>query len=163
MRDLRAQGTTLAAAVGQQAADSLFIEILETDLTLQMEPKPGALEVIGRLAERHELIVVTARHEHEARAPRRWLQQHGIRVAQFIPTNRAPKATVAETHGLAVHLDDTPAVLEHFEDHATLAALYVDAAWPRAWRNQAPLPAYVREIDHWRRFERLVGELADGA
>jgi hypothetical protein len=160
MRALRAKGRRLVDAIGQEASDSLFIEILETDASLEMAPKPGALEALRRLSEQHELVIVTARHEHESEAPRRWLQRHELRVTEFIATNRAPKSTFAETHELAIHLDDTPSVFDHFVDHATLSALYVDAAWPRARDPESPLPAHIREIEHWRRFERLVAELA---
>ncbi len=161
MHHLRGEGRTLADVIGQEATDALIIEMLETDLSLRMSPKPGALDAIRRLAERHELIVVTARHEHEADAPRRWLQRHDVPVGDFVATGREPKSMAADTYELAVHLDDTPAVFDHFVDHRTVSALYRDAAWPRRGAPETPLLPHVREIDHWRRFERLVGELAE--
>ncbi|MEI7926786.1 MAG: hypothetical protein WCI61_11455, partial [Chloroflexota bacterium] len=102
--------TIIHAAVGKERFESFLTEIHETDLTLRMPPQPGAVEVARRLAERHELIVLTARGTHESEAVHRWLERHAIPVRGYIATNRAPKAPHAIEHDLVTHLDDSAEV-----------------------------------------------------
>ncbi len=147
--------TIIHAAIGKERFESFLTEIHETDLTLQMPPQPGAIEVARRLAERHELIVLTARGTHESEAVHRWLERHAIPVRGYIATNRAPKAPHAIEHGLVTHLDDSAEVFADFDDtHPTVPALLAHPMNAKATRA-----AHWRSVEDWLAFERLVQSL----
>lgn len=135
----------------------LILELLETDLGLQMPVKPGALEVTARLAERHELVLLTARHDHETAFARQWIQAHGLPIQDFHFTSRGPKHQVARTLGLRVHLDDTARVFDTFLDHPTTGALLLGSVFDRGDQPGA----HVRSVEHWHAFEDLVRTLDD--
>ena len=143
------------AAIGKDRFESFLTEIHETDLTVEMPPQPGAIEVARRLAAQHDLVIVTARGDHESAAVHRWLERHGIPIAGYVATNREPKAPHAIEHGLAVHLDDTASVLEAFDEaHPTVPALIAHPMNARATRA-----AHWRSVEDWLAFERLVETL----
>ena len=143
------------AAIGKERFESLMTEIHETDLTVEMAPQPGAIEVARRLAARHDLVIVTARGDHESEAVHRWLERHDIPIAGYVATNRAPKAPHAIAHGLSVHLDDTATVLDAFDEaHPTVPALLAHPMNARATRA-----AHWRSVEDWLAFERLVQSL----
>ena len=143
------------AAVGKERFEAFMTEIHETELTVDMLPQPGAVEVARRLAARHELVVVTARNEQECLAVHRWLERHRIPFTGVIATARESTAPHAIEHGLAVHLDDTAEVLEAFDEaHPTVPALL---ALPR--NEKATRAAHWRSVEHWLAFEQLVDTL----
>lgn len=142
--------------VGEERWDAFLKEILDGDATLYLDPRPGAVEVTRRLAERHELIVLTARHEHEAPHAKAWLERHRIPVAAFVTTGREAKAPLARDLGLGVHLDDTPHIFDAFHPaHPTVPALILSGSWDQP----ASPPAHLRMVEHWLAFEALVGDL----
>ncbi|MDA0302228.1 MAG: hypothetical protein O2822_06850 [Chloroflexi bacterium] len=143
------------ATLGKDRLDALVAEILESDLSLEMEARPGALDVARRLAANHEIVVVTARSVKEAAAPRRWLERHGIAVRDLVATDRAPKASHAVHHGLLVHLDDNAEVFADFDEaHPTVPALIAHPMNARSARA-----AHWRSVEDWLAFERLVKSL----
>lgn len=136
----------------------LILELLETELSLTIPVKPGAIEVTRELAEQHELVVLTARHEHESAFVSPWLEEHGIPIKRVISTSRAPKHTYATDLELAVHLDDTARVFDDFVDHTCASALLVGSVFDR---HEEPL-AHVLSVESWQRFADLVRELEAG-
>jgi len=162
MRGLREQHPELDslesiihAAVGKERFESFLTEIHETDLTLEMLPQPGAIEVAQRLARRHELVVVTARNDIECAAVGRWLERYRIPVSGVIATARAPKAPYALEQGLVVHLDDSAEVFAAFDEaHPTVPALLAHPMNAKATRA-----AHWRSVEHWLAFEALVETL----
>ena len=143
------------AAIGKARFDALIAEIVESDLTLEMEPRPGAIEVARRLAVRHEIVVITARTDTESDAPRRWLQRHAIPIVDVIGTAYASKAPHAIEQGLAVHLDDNVTVIETFDAaHPTVPALLAHPT-----NLDAPRAAHWRSVEDWLAFETLVQTL----
>lgn len=143
------------AAVGRERFEALIAEIEQTDLTLEMEPRPAAIEVARRLAARHEIVVVTARTVPDAEAARRWLRRYDIPVAEVIATAYAPKAAHAAEQGLVVHLDDAVSVIEAFDEaHPTVPALLA-----HPMNAGAPRAAHWRAVEDWRAFEALVEAL----
>ncbi len=134
---------------------ALVRELLETDLALQMPVKPGASEVTARLAAHHDLVLLTARHEHETAFARQWIAANGLPISDVQFTSRAPKDTAARELGLRVHLDDTASVFDTFVDHPTASALLVGSIFDR---GDAP-GAHVRSVEHWHAFEDLVSTL----
>ncbi len=156
---LHAEGKPGRQAAGDAAWDALIEEMLTTDMTLEMAPKADCIDVTQRLAERHELVILTARRDSEIASMRRWLNRHGIPVADTVHTNRQTKAPHARDLGLAVHIDDTPKVFDDFVGHETVAALYLGGS---VGLNRPQPGAHVRTLSHWREFEALVGTLERG-
>lgn len=143
------------AALGRDYFTALVAEVIASDLSFEMEPRPGAIEVTRRLADRHEIVVVTARSERESAAPRRWLERHGLRVADFVATDYASKAPAAAEYGLALLLNDAVAVFEAFDpDHPTLPVLMA-----HAMNAGTPRPPHWRHVEDWPAFEALVRSL----
>lgn len=136
----------------------LILELLETELSLAIPVKPGALEVTRELAQHHELVVLTARHGHEAEFVLPWLRTNDLPIDRVVFTSRAPKHTFATDLGLGVHLDDTARVFDHFVDHACASALLVGSAFDR---HEQPLD-HVRSVESWHRFAEYVRELDAG-
>lgn len=157
LRALHASGGKPEDHVGDEWR-KLILELLETDLSLAIPVKPGALEVTRALAERHELVVLTARHDHESTFVLPWLKAHDIPIERVVATSRAPKHTFASELRLGVHLDDTARVFDHFVDHACASALLVGSVFDR---HEEPL-AHVRSVESWHRFAEYVRELEDG-
>ncbi len=136
----------------------LILELLETELSLSLPVKAGALEVTRELAERHELVVLTARYERESAFVGPWLREHGIPIERVVSTSREPKHTFASDLGLSVHLDDTARVFDHFVDHSCASALLVGSVFDRA---EEPL-GHVRSVESWQRFAEYVREIDEG-
>ncbi|MDO9444833.1 MAG: hypothetical protein Q7K37_05905 [Dehalococcoidia bacterium] len=159
LRAMHAEGKPGRPLAGAERWDAMILEMLETDLTLAMPPKPDAVEIAQRLAERHELVVLTSRYDREMPFLHAWLDQHGIRTTDVLWTNRESKAPPARQHGLGVLFDDTARNFEDFVEHPTVPALFLGAAVsPRA----PEYGAHVRAISHWREFEVLVEALEAG-
>jgi hypothetical protein len=129
--------------------------IMAGELTLAMEPVPGALEAIERLSANHELRVVTARYDYEALWARRWLEQHGLGHIPLEYTDRGPKIGCCDRLGLSVMLDDTPAVLVEVAGTATLPVLLHSR-----FGAAIELPARVRTVPDWPMFEDVCAEVA---
>ena len=121
----------------------------------EMPPMPGAVEVTRRLAQQHELVIITARTDAESVNVHRWLERHRIPISGFVATARAAKAPYAIEHGIAVHLDDRASVCEQFDEaHPTVPALL---AHPMNARS--PRAAHWRSVEDWLAFEALVNTL----
>ncbi|MEX2373860.1 MAG: hypothetical protein WD800_08675 [Dehalococcoidia bacterium] len=157
---LRAAGKHPGDHLGQQWTD-LIVELLETDLGVQIPIKPGADEVVRRLSERHDLVILTARHDHEMPFARQWVQTNAIPIERFVATCRAPKDVFARDLDLRVHIDDTAAVFDSFVDHPTACSLLLGSVFDRG--GGAALAAHVRSVEHWHAFEDLVLALEDEA
>lgn len=133
----------------------LVRDVLETELSLQLPVKPGALEVTLDLAKRHELVILTARHQHEAIYLGEWVRMHGLPFSEFVATSRAPKDSFALDLGLRVHFDDSARVFDSFVGHPCASALLVGGVFDR---DQEP-GAHVRSVESWQHFADVVGEL----
>lgn len=152
---LHEAGETPAEHVGEETWRRLILDLLETDLGLAIPVKPGAAEVTQDLARRHELVVLTARYDHEAAFVEPWLRTHDIPIRRVVATGRAPKHTFARDLDLRVHLDDTARVFDDFVDHPCTSALLVGSVFDR---HEQP-GDHVRSVETWHRFADLVQEL----
>lgn len=155
---IRAAGQKPDDHVGEQWR-KLVLEVLETELTLQLPVKPGAYEVTRRLAERHELVILTARHDHEAKVLAEWVRTNDIPIEQFVTTSREPKHTFATDLGLRIHLDDTARVFDSFVGHPCESALLVGSVFDL---HAKPLD-HVRSVETWHHFAEVVELLEAGA
>ena len=141
--------------VTREQLREMVAAILGTALTFEMEPETDALPVMSRLAEQHELIVLTARHDDEAAFATQWLVRHGAPVREVVFTGRAAKFDACLRLGLEMLLDDTVAHLVPLPDGATLPVLFRSR-----FGERRPQPPTIRVVDNWLAFEVLCAELA---
>jgi hypothetical protein len=141
--------------IGTDPWRRLILDVLETELALSLPLKPGALEVTRALAERHELVILTARHQHEARYAERWILDHDLPIAEVVATSRAAKGTYALDLGLRVHFDDSARVFDSFVGHPCQGALLIGSVFELG----AKPGEHVRSVESWHRFAELVSEI----
>jgi uncharacterized HAD superfamily protein len=158
--ELRPEQTWGASGIevvgGRERYDQMFRDLHTTPLGLEVPPMPGALDVLSRLAEEHEIHVVTARNEDEGEWARRWLERHGLTVAGVCCTSRAPKLDACRELRLSVLFDDFVDNFKHLGP-STAAAL-LDAPYNRDLQREP----HIRLVEHWHAFEALCGELVAG-
>ena len=88
--------------IGFERYNGMLRDLFGTARTLDIAPIAGALEVSGRLAEQHELIVLTARTDEERGPAEAWIRQHEVPISRFIHTSREPKPPVCAALGIDV-------------------------------------------------------------
>ena len=138
--------------VGPERYEAMLAELFATDRTLEIAPLPGAIEVSHRLAERHELVVVTARNDAERGPAEAWLRQHEVPIARFVHTSRAPKPPVCADLGIGVLLDDWANSFIDMREETVSALL--DA--PHNGHVDEP---HITRVPDWHAFEALVRQL----
>ena len=95
-----------ASVIGEERYALLEGVLYGTSRTSEIPPVDGSVEVSRRLAEHHELIVLTARTDKERGPAEAWIERHAVPITRFIHTNRAPKPPVCAELGIDILLDD---------------------------------------------------------
>ncbi|GIU92557.1 MAG: hypothetical protein KatS3mg011_1463 [Acidimicrobiia bacterium] len=113
-----------------------------------LEPYPGALETLRRLARRHDLVIVTTKPDWAIPDTYSWIGQHEIPAREVHITEEKWEVPCD------VYLDDAPHVLEGLIAHRPRAVV---CRYVRPWNH--PLPGAV-DVESWDDFENLVGQLA---
>ncbi|MDA1010044.1 MAG: hypothetical protein O2888_01075 [Chloroflexi bacterium] len=157
LSSLYGEGTRPEDRVGVEPWRQLILDVLQTDLSLSLPLKPGAREVTNDLAGRHELIIVTARYDHEAVFVDEWVRMHNLPIRSFVATGRQPKDGYALDLGLRVHFDDTARDFDSFVGHPCQGALLVGSVFDR---GDEP-GAHVRSVESWHRFADFVREIEE--
>ncbi|MEX2230336.1 MAG: hypothetical protein WEB13_11940 [Dehalococcoidia bacterium] len=140
--------------VTREQLQAMVGAILGTALTLEMTPEEGALDAMTRLARDHELLVITARHDHEAAFAAQWLERHGAPVGAVVSTGRALKADTCRELAIGVLLDDTADHLLALDATATVPVLF-----RTRFGNRAAQPPFIHVVEHWQAFEALCSRL----
>jgi uncharacterized HAD superfamily protein len=146
--------------LGRERYDAMVADVFGSELSLEMEPMPGALEALSRLGAEHELYVVTARLDHEVGLAARWLSRHGIEVRAIRHTSRGPKDDACRTLGVAVHLDDSPGELVRLAEGGLCAEGLCAALLETAYNAGDERHEALRLVPDWPAFEALCAELA---
>lgn len=116
-----------------------------------LEPFPGAIEALTRLADDgHDIVVLTAKPDFAVDDTHHWIEQHQLPATEV--HIRDDKWAV-DCH---VYLDDSPEVLPRLVKHRPdrMICRYV-----RPWNH--PLPGAV-DVADFDQFSDLVTHLADG-
>lgn len=113
-------------------------------LFAHLEPYPGAVEALHRLAHHHDVVIVTTKPAFAVHDTFRWVADHGLPTAE-VHVTEAKHLVPCDAY-----LDDAPHVLEGLVTHRpdALVCRYV-----RPW-NQ-PVPGAV-DVDGWAAFESVV-------
>lgn len=142
--------------IGEQRYRLLEGELYSTDRTLAIPPIEGSIEVAQRLAEEHELFVLTARTDAERVPAEAWIRQHGVQISRFIHTNRAPKPPVCAEFSLDVLLDDW--AVSFLDMREETASVLLDQPHNRHVEDEP----HVTRVADWHAFEELVHDLDAG-
>ncbi len=145
--------------LGEERYDAMLFDVFGTERSVGMEPMPGAVEALQRLAKDHELHVVTARYEREGPFARAWLERHAIRVGSLTVTNRGAKVDHCVGLGAHVLLEDSVGELSHFADHEHTVAMALLETPYNALEERSE---GWHIVPHWPAFEALVETLAEG-
>ncbi len=141
--------------IGPLRYDRMLRDLFATARTLDIKPMPDALDVSRRLAEAHELVVLTARNDVERGPAEAWIRQYELPISRFIHTSRAPKPPVCAELGIDILLDDWAA--SFVDMRAETVSALLDAP-----HNSDVDEPHITRVADWLAFEALVGELDGG-
>lgn len=115
-----------------------------------LDPYPGAIETLERLADAHEIVIVTAKPPFAVTDTHEWLAEHGVPATEVHITETKHEVPAD------AYLDDGPHVLPGLVRHrpGALVCRYV-----RPWNG--PVPGAIDVVD-WAGFEAAVLAKADG-
>lgn len=118
----------------------------------EIEPAPGAVEALSKLARRSEILILSNAPADAERLRGGWLRQHGL--PETLILNTGPKgpitaALVAQTPQRAAFVDDLLSNLDSVREHAPAVATFQHVADERL-RPMAPTaPERHPRIDDW--------------
>jgi uncharacterized HAD superfamily protein len=151
----------VAFGLDEEQTQRLVDHVHEGDWLLEIEPRPGAVEVLRRWqAAGHEIRVVTGRPPRSHEPSVEWLVRHGVPHAHF---HLCDKYGRFEANGSVLSLDEVRALDFDLavEDSAEMAGLL--AGWgvetvlllDRPWNRARELPAGVRRVADWAEIAAL--------
>ena len=125
-----------------------FIEFDSSESKKSIPPMPGAKEMIARLAQVHELHIITARPQEIAEGTHQWIEQHFPEVftdVHFCSKNggadyHRPKPLVCKELGAMLHIEDHPETAEQCAKEGIHVYLF-DQPWNRHEFQETPLLA----------------------
>ena len=110
----------------------------------QLEPYPGAIEALGRLNRRHEIVVLTAKPDWAVHDTFAWIADHSI------PTHEVHVTEAKWRVPCDVYLDDAPHQIDEIHRNRPEAVM---CRFVRPWNS---LRFGVRDVRDWDEFEALV-------
>lgn len=130
----------------------------------RMEPAPGAVEALGRIAERAAVVILTNAPEASRVLRGDWLRRHGLPYPLIV--NAGPKgppvAALAEAAGgPSAFVDDLLPNLDSAAEHAPSTARFQLVADP-ALRAMAPASAAHPRVEDWAALEPLLDAALGG-
>ncbi|MCO6450641.1 MAG: hypothetical protein J5I90_07605 [Caldilineales bacterium] len=143
--------------MGEERYEQMLRDVFGSPMSVEMEPMPGAVESLRRLASDHDLHIVTARFDHEGEFAMQWLEKHGLSVRSLTATNRGAKVDHCVALNASVLFEDSVGELAHFanQEHTVAMALLET---PYNQLEQRAEDWHV--VPDWTAFEALVGRLA---
>ncbi|HSV04236.1 MAG TPA: hypothetical protein VLI41_13645 [Phenylobacterium sp.] len=141
----------LDLAAGRRLFDEFF-----AGHCAEIEPAPGAIEALNRLARRAEILILSNAPPQAERLRGAWLRKHGI--GHPLVLNSGPKgpitaAIVAQTAQPTAFVDDLLPNLDSVAEHAPATATFQHVADERLRPLAPSAPERHPRIDDW-------GELA---
>jgi len=117
----------------------------------EIEPAPGAIDALNRLAKRAEILILSNAPAEAERLRTRWLHKHGL--AHPLILNTGPKGPiaaglVAQTPHPTAFVDDLIPNLDSVAEHSPATATFQHVADLRL-RPYAPRSARHPRIDDW--------------
>ncbi len=156
-----------SGAAGERRGEISFVQLTEgqheevtravfgTAFALEMEPMPGALDVLRRLGDRHELYIVTARHDYEVVYASQWLEDRGVEVRELVHTSRLPKLEACQRLAADVLFEDSPHYLAALAGLTSVRPVLLETSY----NLEHPRGADWHVVPHWDAFEALCADL----
>lgn len=117
-----------------------------------LETYAGAIPTLRRLADRHEIIIITAKPDWAVPDTLAWLADHEIPTREVhVVDLHAPKWRVPAD----AYLDDSPTHISAIHRHRPEAAM---CRYVRPWNRAHP---GVHDVHDWGQFEELVAVLTN--
>lgn len=139
-----------AESLAREEGKALFDAFFRTHCG-EMEPTPGAVAALERLARRAEILVLSNAPAAAEALRRAWLTKH--RLAYPLVLNSGPKgpitaALAGQSRGRSAFIDDLLSNLDSVAEHAPQTATFQHVADPRL-RPLASRSERHRRIDDW--------------
>lgn len=118
-----------------------------------IDPVPGAKEVLPKLAENHELVIVTSRPQPMKEPTLFWLEKHFPAIfsqVRVVGHERwgigvAPKAGIFRELGVSILIDDHPQHCKAAAEQGIRALLFGE--YP--WSDTTGLPEEIEQVRDW--------------
>ena len=117
----------------------------------EMEPAPGAVAALERLARRAEIVILSNAPADAERLRADWLRRHGLAYPLILNVGLKGPITaglVGQSRGRSAFIDDLLPNLDSVADHAPQTATFHHVADERL-RPYAPVSERHRRIDDW--------------
>jgi hypothetical protein len=150
------ESTHIDLAEGKRLFDAFFAGHCDA-----IEPAPGAVEALNRLADHAEILILSNAPADAERLRTRWLRKHGLKHPLVL--NSGPKGPIAaglvdQTAQRTAFVDDLLPNLDSVADHAPATATFQHVADLRL-RPYAPQSDRHPRIDDWQ----ALGEALEAA
>jgi hypothetical protein len=145
----------LDIAQGKKLFDSFFAGHCHN-----LEPAPGAIDALNRLANRAEILILSNAPADAERLRTQWLRKHGLMHPLVL--NSGPKGPIAagltsQTPHPTAFIDDLLPNLDSVADHSPATATFQHVADLRL-RDHAPRSARHPRIDDWKQLGEAIAE-----
>lgn len=124
----------------------------------KMEPAPGAVDALARVAERAAVVILTNAPEASRVLRGDWLRRHGLPYPLIVnagPKGPPVRALAEAAGGPAAFVDDLLPNLDSVAEHAPAVARFQLVADP-ALRPMAPASDTHPRVDDWAALEPLL-------
>lgn len=138
--------------------------MLSEDGVVQLEPIRGAKEAVKKLAQKHELYLVSARPEYLRSQTEEWIKKHfaGLFKGIYL-TNQSSikggrevsKGYICKKLGCNVLIDDG----SHHIESVTKAGAKV-IILNRPWNSYHRFPKYIMRANNWDEIIRIINKIA---
>ncbi len=138
--------------ISREEETKRLYEFYETDYFRTMEPVPGSQEGTARLAEREDLVIITARQFEITEPTQKWITAHypgrfqGIAFGNHYgkTPGSQPKAVMCKRFGVHTLIEDS---LKNAQECASagIDVLLYDAPW----NQTSALPERVQRVYSW--------------
>ena len=130
----------------------------------ELEPAPGAVEALGRLAAAADIVILSNAPAEAETLRRGWLKRHGLEHPLIL--GEGPKGPLAaglarQSRGRSAFIDDILQHLDSVAQHAPGTVTFQHVADERL-RPLAPTSPRHRRIDDWKELGLAVEEAVRG-
>lgn len=140
--------------VDQSVLDAFFKDLGDKFLT-ELKPLEGAVESVNNLYDAgHQIIFITARHQNNNEATKRWLSDNGFRYHKLIHSETKIQEALDEKIDLFV--DDHPKIIENMAK-TRIPAIFVDL--PKNVDIAMPRSIYVWRAKNFNEINKCIDKI----
>lgn len=133
--------------VDDEESEKRYIAYVESGAKAKPALIPGAVEALGRLKERYDLIIITSRYaEGVVDTTPAWLEEHFPKVFKRIEfvinwnaSQKMPKGVIAQRLGASYLIDDSYLHCQSAAEQGVHSLLFGDYGYSRQYKGDHPL------------------------